>query len=130
MVHSLFAASDNWDDQLEGFESGWPGFFEVLRVYLAHFSGKPAAAIRVAASRPGGDREAWSLLTRALNLAGANVGERREAPVVNLRIHLPTGRTEVVALLGILQRRPLNMYRGTNPNDHRGMGVPVAKFTA
>ena len=27
---------DEWDDQLESFESGWPGFFEVLRIYLRH----------------------------------------------------------------------------------------------
>ena len=34
MVHSLFTSKDDWDDELESFESGWPGFFEVLRVYL------------------------------------------------------------------------------------------------
>src|SRR5688572_18555463 len=44
MVHSLFTSTDDWDDQLEGFEKGWPGFFEVLRVYLAHFAGNNAAS--------------------------------------------------------------------------------------
>jgi uncharacterized protein YndB with AHSA1/START domain len=34
MVHSLFTSSDDWDDQMEGFENGWPAFFEVLRTYL------------------------------------------------------------------------------------------------
>lgn len=80
MVHSLFASTEDWDDQLEGFEGGWPGFFAVLRVYLAHFAGKPASCIRVAASRPGEELDAWVKMTAALNLAGANVGERREAP--------------------------------------------------
>ncbi|MGQ0647056.1 MAG: SRPBCC family protein [Gemmatimonadaceae bacterium] len=80
MVHSLFASSDSWDDQLEGFEAGWPGFFEVLRVYLAHFPGHPAASVKMSASHSGGELEAWSVMTRALNLGGANVGERRQAP--------------------------------------------------
>ena len=84
MVHSLFASADNWDDQLEGFEGGWPGFFEVLRLYLAHFAGKPAAAIRVAASRPGGDQEAWSLLTKALQ---PRWRQRRRAPGERRREH-------------------------------------------
>jgi uncharacterized protein YndB with AHSA1/START domain len=80
MVHSLFTEKDDWDDELEGFELGWPGFFEVLRVYLKNFSGKPAAAVRAMAGRAGGDAEVWSMMTSALNVAGANVGERRETP--------------------------------------------------
>jgi uncharacterized protein YndB with AHSA1/START domain len=80
MVHSLFTERDDWDDELESFETGWPGFFEVLRVYLKHFAGKPAAAVRAMASHPGGEPQAWAKLTTALNLAGANVGERRETP--------------------------------------------------
>jgi len=43
MVHSLFASTDDWDDQMEGFEDGWPSFFEVLRLYLSHFAGMEAA---------------------------------------------------------------------------------------
>ena len=33
-VYSLFASTDDWDNQLEGTESGWPGFFRILRIYL------------------------------------------------------------------------------------------------
>jgi hypothetical protein len=33
-VYSLFASTDNWDNQLEGTGSGWPGFFRILRIYL------------------------------------------------------------------------------------------------
>jgi uncharacterized protein YndB with AHSA1/START domain len=80
MVHSLFTEKDDWDNEMEGFEGGWPGFFEVLRVYLKYFAGKPAASVRAMASHPGGDAQAWSKLTTALNLEGANVGERRETP--------------------------------------------------
>ena len=40
VVHSLFASTDDWDNQLEGTESGWPGFFRTLRIYLTHFRGQ------------------------------------------------------------------------------------------
>ncbi len=80
MVHSLFTERDDWDDELESFETGWPGFFEVLRVYLKHFAGKPIAAVHATMSHPGSDAEVWSALTAALNLTGANVGDRRETP--------------------------------------------------
>lgn len=78
MVHSLFSSSDDWDDQMEGFEGGWPGFFEVLRIYLAHFAGKKAASFQVMIGVDGGDALAvWSRLTEDLGLAGANAGESR-----------------------------------------------------
>jgi uncharacterized protein YndB with AHSA1/START domain len=80
MVHSLFTERDDWDGELESFEGGWPGFFEVLRVYLTHFAGKPAAIVHAMAGHPGGEAQAWAKLTTALNLAGANVGDRRETP--------------------------------------------------
>jgi len=41
VVHSLFAETDDWDDQLTGVESGWPSFFSILRLYLEHFAGQP-----------------------------------------------------------------------------------------
>jgi uncharacterized protein YndB with AHSA1/START domain len=78
MVHSLFTEKDDWDGELESFETGWPGFFDVLRVYLANFAGAPAAAVHAMAGHPGGELKAWSTMTDALNIAGANVGERRE----------------------------------------------------
>lgn len=81
MVHSLFAATDDWDDQLEGFEGGWPMFFAVLRLYLTHFRDQPATCLLVDAMRPGPDLDLWKRLTLALDLAGANVGEQREAPL-------------------------------------------------
>ena len=80
MVHSLFTDRDDWDDELESFETGWPGFFEVLRVYLKNFAGKPAAIVHAMASDPAGEPQGWAKLTSALNLAGVNVGDRRESP--------------------------------------------------
>ena len=77
MVHSLFSATDDWDDQLEGFESGWPGFFDVLRVYLKHFAGRKAASFIAITSTTGEHPEVWKRLQDSLGLFGANVGERR-----------------------------------------------------
>lgn len=80
MVHSLFASGDDWDDQMEGFESGWPGFFDVLRVYLGHFAGQHAASTMVMASVDGDVSEAWKRATTRLALAGADVGDLRTTP--------------------------------------------------
>lgn len=79
MVHSLFSSSDEWDDQLEGFEGGWPGFFEVLRIYLTHFAGTRGACFQVMTAADGEALAVWSRLTRALGVAGADVGEQRTA---------------------------------------------------
>lgn len=77
IVHSLFASEDDWDDQMEGFENGWPGFFAVLRCYLAHFPGKPAASFMTMLPTPRDALSTWQALCNALDLAGASVGERR-----------------------------------------------------
>jgi uncharacterized protein YndB with AHSA1/START domain len=80
MVHSLFASNEDWDDQLEGFEGGWSSFFEVLRIYLTHFAGAPGVSLRVSNQCACSAAEAWSRLTKALGLEGANVGEHRKTP--------------------------------------------------
>lgn len=75
MVHSLFASTDDWDDQMEGFEGGWPAFFEVLRLYLSHFAGMKAAVASAMTSVKAPQLEVWKQLTEGLGLAGANAGE-------------------------------------------------------
>jgi uncharacterized protein YndB with AHSA1/START domain len=80
MVHSLFSSSDDWDDQMEGFEKGWPAFFEVLRVYLGHFAGRPAASFLAMASVEGDHLAVWKRLTKQLALTGADAGEQRTTP--------------------------------------------------
>lgn len=77
MVHSLFTSSEEWDDQLESMESGWPPFFDVLRLYLGYFLGQPSAVFRLVGGAPGSEEEAWAALTQELGLAGATQGERR-----------------------------------------------------
>ncbi len=76
MVHSLFASTDDWDGQLENFESGWPGFFVVLGLYLTHFAGQKAAPFQVMSSVEGEHLEIWRTLTAALDLTTAAAGAR------------------------------------------------------
>jgi uncharacterized protein YndB with AHSA1/START domain len=78
MVHSLFASSDDWDDQLESFESGWPGFFEVLKLYLTHFTGRSAAPFNVMKPAKDDALAVWKRMVAAVGVAGADVGERRK----------------------------------------------------
>jgi uncharacterized protein YndB with AHSA1/START domain len=80
MVHSLFTSSDAWDDQMEGFERGWPSFFDVLRVYLTHFAGMPAASFVASATVDGDSLAVWKRLTSQLAVAGADAGDRRTTP--------------------------------------------------
>ncbi len=80
MVHSLFASTDDWDDQMEGFEGGWPGFFEVLRLYLSHFAGMKAAVVHAIASVEASQLEVWKRLTEGFGLASVDAGEEMTAP--------------------------------------------------
>lgn len=77
MVHSLFTDSADWDDQIEGFESGWPGHFAVLQTYLRHFAGQPAVAVHLAATGNLPQSEAWKLMLAAFGLDSADVGDLR-----------------------------------------------------
>jgi uncharacterized protein YndB with AHSA1/START domain len=80
VVNSLFASTDDWDNQLEGTESGWPGYFRILRIYLTHFRGQRSAMMQWIAPAPGTEAQAWETLTAALGLKGASAGQRWTAP--------------------------------------------------
>jgi len=80
IVHSLFASTDEWDNQIEGTESGWPAFFRILRIYLTHFRGQRSAIMQWIAPAAGTEAEAWETLTAALGLKGAASGQHRAAP--------------------------------------------------
>ena len=79
VVHRWFASTDDWDKQFEGHTEGWRGFFRILRLYLAHYRGQPSSAMQLMAISPEPKSAAWGKLTEALGLAGAKVGQRREA---------------------------------------------------
>jgi uncharacterized protein YndB with AHSA1/START domain len=77
VVHSLFASTDEWDDQLEGTESGWPAFFRILRLYLAHFRNQPSATFMVTGIASGSASDIWEKWLSSLGLRGAPVGARQ-----------------------------------------------------
>jgi uncharacterized protein YndB with AHSA1/START domain len=80
VVHSLFASTDDWDNQLEATESGWPGFFRTLRIYLTHFRGQRSALMQFMAPVAGPEAQAWEALTAAIGVKGLSVGQHWTTP--------------------------------------------------
>jgi uncharacterized protein YndB with AHSA1/START domain len=80
IVQSLFASTDDWDNQLEGAKSGLASFLSILRIYLTHFRGQRSAMMKWMAPAAGTEAEAWEALTTALGLKGMRVGQRWTAP--------------------------------------------------
>ncbi len=77
MAHSLHTDSDEWDEHLESFESGWPGFFEVLQLYLERFRGLAASSFMARQQAKTEAVPSWKHLLEGLGLTGVHVGERR-----------------------------------------------------
>lgn len=80
LVHSLFADGDQWDNQLESWEQGWPWFFQILRLYLGHFRGQPCASFRLMGVGPEPASATWEKLCDELGLRDTALGEHRIAP--------------------------------------------------
>jgi uncharacterized protein YndB with AHSA1/START domain len=76
IVQSLFASSDDWDNQLESAKSGLASFLSILRIYLTYFRGQRSAMMKWMAPAAGTEAEAWEALTAALGLKGMRVGQR------------------------------------------------------
>jgi uncharacterized protein YndB with AHSA1/START domain len=110
-VHSLFASTDDWDNQLEGTESGWPAFLCTLRIYLTHFRGQRSAMKQWMAPVAGTEAEAWETLTAALGLKGSSVGQRWTAPA------------GVPPLSGVVEYVTLSPYDALLRLDKPGPGV-------
>jgi uncharacterized protein YndB with AHSA1/START domain len=79
VVHSLFASTDDWDNQLEGTETGWPGFLRILRLYLTHFRGQACSNLQLMAMTADAEAKAWETLTSLLGVAGAKESQRVSA---------------------------------------------------
>jgi uncharacterized protein YndB with AHSA1/START domain len=80
IVQSLFASTDDWDNQLEAAGYGWPGFLRALRIYLRHFRGQRSTIMQFVVPVPGTEAEAWETLTAAVGVKGVSVGQRWTAP--------------------------------------------------
>lgn len=81
MVHSLFTSRDDWDDEIESMEKGWPAFFGILRTYLRFFPGMRAASARPTGMFQGPQDAAWQALRSALGLAESARGERCDTSI-------------------------------------------------
>jgi uncharacterized protein YndB with AHSA1/START domain len=80
LVQSLFASTDDWDDQLIGTESGIPGAFHILQLYLTHFRGQRSAFMQFMAPVLATPADAWAALTATLGISGVGAGQRWAAP--------------------------------------------------
>lgn len=79
VVHSFFAASDDWDNQLDGLEHGWPTYFRILRRYLEAFKGMSCSAIQVVGFSSEQESKAWEKAGGALGLLQAAQGQKWRA---------------------------------------------------
>jgi uncharacterized protein YndB with AHSA1/START domain len=80
VVHSLFTDSDEWDDQLESIESGWPVFFETLRLYVAHFRGQACSNIQLLEVCSQSKSEAWDSMIEGLGFTAGKEGDSWRTP--------------------------------------------------
>jgi hypothetical protein len=76
LVHSLFASTDDWDNQLESMESGWSSFFLILQSYLRNFRGQPCVSFRINGTTNAAPAEAWSKFRGALAIGDPAAGAR------------------------------------------------------
>lgn len=111
IVHSLFASTDDWDNQLEGAKSGWSGFLSILRIYLAHFRGQRSAIMQVTTPIASTEAEAWETLTAAFGVKGVSVGQSWTTPA------------GVSPLSGVLELVTANPYDALLRLDKPGPGI-------
>ena len=78
VVHSWFASTDDWDDQFESVEHGWPAFFRILRVYLARFGGQSSELIALMAMSSETKSALWERVLGSLGLERIAEGRRVE----------------------------------------------------
>ena len=111
IVHSLFASTDDWDNQLEGAKSGWSGFLRTLRIYLTHFRGQRSAIMQITTPVACTEAEAWDTLTTALGVKGLSVAQRWTTPA------------GVAPLSGVVEYLTENPYDALMRLDTPGPGI-------
>lgn len=80
IVQSLFASTEDWDNQLESAAHGWPGFLRTLQLYLTHFRGLRSTSMKCMTAIQATEQEAWESLTTALGVKGVSIGQRWSSP--------------------------------------------------
>lgn len=80
VVHSLFASTDDWDNQLSGLEEGWPAYFRVLRLYLEHYKGMPCSLMQFVGFSTEPEPQTWEKAAGELGLLNLAQGQKWSAP--------------------------------------------------
>ncbi|HRX84413.1 MAG TPA: SRPBCC domain-containing protein [Phycisphaerae bacterium] len=80
VVHSLFASTDDWDNQLDGLEQGWPTYFRILRMYLERYKDQPCSAMQFVGFSTEAEAKAWEKAGGALGLLKLCEGQQWSAP--------------------------------------------------
>lgn len=80
MVQSLFATTDDWDNQLEAGSAAMVAFLRTLKLYLTHFRNLPSTSMKLMAPVAAPEAQAWSMLMASLGLQSARPGQRWTSP--------------------------------------------------
>lgn len=80
VVHSLFASTDDWDNQLDAIEQGWPPIFRILRRYLETFKGQICSAMQFVSIASDSETKTWEKMGGELGLLNAAAGQKWSAP--------------------------------------------------
>jgi len=80
VVHSLFAGTDDWDNQLDGLEQGWPAYFRILRRYLENFKGQSCSAMQFVGFSSDSEAKTWEKAGGALGLLKVAEGQKWSVP--------------------------------------------------
>src|SRR5262249_12388420 len=80
VVHSLFASTDDWDNQLDGLEQGWPTYFHILRRYLESFKGMACSAMQLVGFSTDSETKAWEKAGGELGLLKVAPGQKWNGP--------------------------------------------------
>jgi uncharacterized protein YndB with AHSA1/START domain len=113
IVQSLFASTDDWDNQLEAGAAAWPSFLRTLRIYLTNFRGQRSVQMKWVAPVEASEAKAWDMATEALGLKGVSVGQRWTSPA----------GSGVPAFSGIVEYYTENPYDALLRLDKPGPGV-------
>lgn len=115
VVHSLFASNDDWDNQLDGLEKGWPPIFRILRRYLESFRGMDCSAMQFVSFATESDAKTWEKLGGELGLRGVAAGQKWSTPAGVPRmsgVSLGDGMNENTVLIGLDAPVPGTAYIG------------------
>ena len=118
VVHSLFASTDDWDNQLDGLEQGWPAIFRILRRYLEAFRGTECSAMQFVSLSSDSATKAWEKLGGELGLLEVGEGQKWSAPAGFPRmtgVSLGQGMHSSTVLLRLDTPVPGTAYLGVFP---------------